>query len=931
MVFILTIVCLTSGLGDWYSNYSSGDWLQAREEAMTLFSEDSTSAVALAALSLSSHDDMSEGSTSLDLATKALHRDSTLALAWAALGMSVLQTDPILAIEALTRAVEIDSSSAVAWEGLGIAMLDSGEYSLAAANMQHAIEADSSYMPAWLGHAMVLDESGDPEGGLFVLDIALSRWPRSTALLFQKAWIQEWLFPADSALVTYGRILEVDPGNVDALKYKGLVHEELYQWGRAIKTYRVIVDADSTYFWAHGEIAYCFEQLAWFDFAEDWYLKGLEVNPSYAWAAYRIGLIARSTDLDESLEWFTLATELNPRMADAWVEKGLVYEDTGDFSAAVSCLQTALDIDPDDYWAWGELGYLLKELGRFEEAAEAYENGVAANSGYVWGWQQRGLLYEDSGEYTEAISWFRLAIGESGGSSWLFGELGAMLETEGDMDSAAICFQGAIELDSCYTFGLHRLAHIRRIEGRSDEALELLAAYLQCGGDTVTARSEAVLTLEQAGRESEADSIEQVMLDLYPDAWLDAAWNSFYMDDDDEAYQLCQRFEAGGPVESSQWVAVADLYSFLGRDDQSDRCYVEATLLDPSDIDSWVAWGSMLSAVDRFSEASERLDRAIGIDSTFIEAWSVLGEALLFDNRYYRAEEALQKVLELDPGSVYALCYIGLIRERSGKPLEALDYYLEALELSPGYHYAEDRIRAISDPAYDSEWWARDEGMFDASLWFDLSVIRGNTEEKIMSAGASLTMKYDNRGSSVMLEGGGMLEERWEKETRNTAWASLEADYFISDAFYIEASSTWDRQPITVRPWQISSYLAGGYKRWISDWLWVAPEIGVGLVSSSWSLGHERTDDVTAYGSFGIWFEKTGSILPEVWLAGSVYLPPKDKDDLVAFGDAEITFRIWHPLSLTLGYSVDYTRKPVVSEWERYDTEVFTRIRLELF
>ena len=113
MVVILTLVCLTSGLGDWYSSYSSGDWLQAREDAMTLFSEDSTSAVALAALSLSGYDDVFEGSSSLDLATKALHCDSTLALAWAALGMSMLQTDPVLAVEALTRAVEIDSSSAI--------------------------------------------------------------------------------------------------------------------------------------------------------------------------------------------------------------------------------------------------------------------------------------------------------------------------------------------------------------------------------------------------------------------------------------------------------------------------------------------------------------------------------------------------------------------------------------------------------------------------------------------------------------------------------------------------------------------------------------------------------------------------------------------------------------------------------------------------
>jgi hypothetical protein len=200
-----------------------------------------------------------------------------------------------------------------------------------------------------------------------------------------------------------------------------------------------------------------------------------------------------------------------------------------------------------------------------------------------------------------------------------------------------------------------------------------------------------------------------------------------------------------------------------------------------------------------------------------------------------------------------------------------------------------------------------------------------------MGAGASLEMTYDNRGSSVTLVGGCTLEERWDREVKNTAWASLGVDYYLSEALYVEASSSWDRQPLTVRPWQISSYVACGYKRWVSDWLWAAPEIGAGLVSSSWSLNHRRTDDVTAYGSFGLWFEKTGSWLPEIWLAGSIYLPPARTEDMVAFGDAELTFGVWKPLSVTLGYSVDYTRTPVVSEWEKYDTEVYTRIRLDLF
>jgi tetratricopeptide (TPR) repeat protein len=930
VIHIFYLLCVLSGYDSWYSAYSEGDWQSAREEAEFMIEDDSTSSIALAAMSLSVFSDESADDSATELALLSLEADSSQSLAWAALGMSLLKADPLPAVEALTKAVEFDSLSAIAWEGLGLIMIDSGEYGLAVSNMQHSVMSDSSYIPGWLGHSTVLEESGDPNGALTVMEIALSRAPSNMLLLFQKAWIFEELMLPDSALATYGTILEQDPASFNALKYSGLLYEDMGQLGRAVKMYRQLIAADSTYSWAYGEIAYCYELLNLIDFAEEWYLKGMEIDPSYAWAAYRLGVISRDKDLSEGLLWFELATQLDPLMSDAWVEMGLVYEDQGDFVSAVQCLETALEISPDDDWTWGELGYLLQELGRNDEAAEAYEQGVHVNPGYLWGWQQRGLLYEILDDYEGAISWYRMAIEQYGSSTWLLGELGSLLEATGDRDSAMVCYAAALEEDSCYTYGLHRLARNRRESGYFDEALNLLDRYLECSGDTLTARYERVITLESAGLNSRADSLELVMLERDPDAWLDAAWTCYYMDDEEMSRDLGLRHENTGMSEVSQWIAMAELYEALEKDVDSYRCYDKAVGLDSLDVNTWVAWGSMLSSADRFSEAAEKLERAVEIDSTSIDAWSVLGEALLFDDRYVLAEEALQKIMDLDPGSVYAICYFGLIRERSGRPLEALDYYLEALQLYPGYSYAEDRIRAISDPVYDSDWWSRDAGKFNASLWFDISVTSGNTDERNVSAGASLSLKYDSRGSSITLDGGGKLEKIWERETKNTAYASLNVEHFLSDALYIEASSTWDRQPITVRPWQISSYIACGYKKWISDWLWVAPEMGVGLVSSRWSLDPDRTDNPTAYGSIGIWFEKTGSILPEIWIAGSVYFPPGAPDDLIAYGDVEITFNVWKPLSMSIGYSVDYTRKPSVSTWEKYDTEIYSRIYLNI-
>ena len=913
---------------EWYDLYTAEQLEEALELAASRITADSSAAFGWAALSLSL-EGLGYFDKALWLAGESLLRDSSSALGWVALGMAEVSSDSGDGAFEFELARELDPALAIVSFGTGYAAMSAEDYEGAIAGFSESIMLDSSYVSGWRSLAVSLRLSARQEEASTLLDRALLLWPEDPWFWEEKGYVLELLELYDVSAHAYDRAIELDPADTYALRRRGLLFERDSNYEAAIEMYRMVIDADPADAWTYGELGFCYDQLGQPKKAEQWYLDGIEVDPDYAWAALRIGLIAMDRgELESASYWLEYAVDADPLMTDAWVNLGLVSEDLGSFGYAVECYEHALEIDPEDYWTWGELGYVLEQLGRYDEAAVAYERGVLANEQYMWGWQQRGLLYEEEGEYTKAIGWYRDALASAGESAWMLGELGYLLEGEADFDSARLCYREALEIDSCYVFGLIRLGRLELDAGRFDVVQDLFERYLACGGDEVTGWLQLSLMFEEMGHAEEADSCAFQGLAVDPDGWISMAEDHFYSDRPDEAEHLLHRSELAEPVSAYSWIRIADIYDAMGMRSEADRCYGIAIETEPENPAVLYDYGVTLSAREDYDAAQETFLRALEMDSTDVDTWSMLGEAYLFDGRYTEALEALQRAVELDPSSVFSISYVGLVYERMGRPLDAMEYYLQALELSPGYSYAHDRIAAIVDPSYDADWWSRDAHRLNASVSLDFSAETGNREELDLVASAEVTYRYNDMGSQIALEGSCSLEEVNDRETENSAYAALSADYYFTDAIYLEASTSWDRQPLTVRPWQISSYLAAGYRKWLGEWIWVSPEIGVGMVSSKWSLRDEVSDLWSAYASTGIWCEPRG--WPDLWLGGSLYYPPQHPEDYEFFGNLELGFDIWKPLSLTLGYSVDYTNRPLISLWEKLDSEYYTRLTFSL-
>lgn len=370
------------------------------------------------------------------------------------------------------------------------------------------------------------------------------------------------------------------------------------------------------------------------------------------------------------------------------------------------------------------------------------------------------------------------------------------------------------------------------------------------------------------------------------------------------------------------------------------NCFSEVVSLDPEFLPAQLEISRLFLELKEYRRAivtSRNLLESATADS--VEAQEILGAAYFGNHEINEAKEVFLILLEIDPMSIPALVYLGDIAEQEARTEEAVNYYLSALELDTNNEEARSRLRVIAGDSYNPESNAESLEGFSAFTAADFSIERGNRALLEWGGSASISYRFDSRGTSVNAFFGGR-SVTWEetcglkKNTLNTnrGWASIGIDYWFSDSYYVEAASNWDRQMYTERPWQISSYAAAGWQKWMLSWFWFSPKIGLGSVNSRWTsgAGEAYTNDLSVYAAAGLRYRKPHTFIREAEISGNVYFPPDNPSNFISEGRVSLAFRTWSPLYVSIGYIVDYTRTPEISTWKKFNTSFTTSINFDL-
>ncbi len=139
--------------------------------------------------------------------------------------------------------------------------------------------------------------------------------------------------------------------------------------------------------------------------ADRWFDQGLQLEQTGA-------------PLEQIIEAYTKAAELDPQSAGARVNLGTVFFNGHAWADAEEQYKAALAVDPDYALPHFNLGNLYDERGDVPNALHHYCEAIRIYPAYADAHYNLALLYQSSGDFLNAVKHWRQYLRLDGASTW---------------------------------------------------------------------------------------------------------------------------------------------------------------------------------------------------------------------------------------------------------------------------------------------------------------------------------------------------------------------------------------------------------------------------------------------------------------------------------------------------------------------------------
>ena len=212
-----------------------------------------------------------------------------------------------------------------------------GHYENAIPAMRLAVQRDPQNEAYHFRYGLLLTDSHAPAAGILRLQEALKQFPNSARLWLALGIAQFTYGQNPEAENSFKRSLEVDTRLVPALAYLGVTYAERGQYEKAIGFYE----------------------------------QAIALSPKTAALHYLVAdtmLKNSNADTTRAEKYLKRATELDPKLAAAYLSWGRLYVRTNRYSEAAPLLERAVALQPELVEAHYQLSRVLVKLKRIDEA-----------------------------------------------------------------------------------------------------------------------------------------------------------------------------------------------------------------------------------------------------------------------------------------------------------------------------------------------------------------------------------------------------------------------------------------------------------------------------------------------------------------------------------------------------------------------------------
>lgn len=182
-----------------------------------------------------------------------------------------------------------------------------------------------------------------------------------------------------------------------------------------------------------------------------------QISPVVGRLLYQAEMLMQSQQFNEAVRTLKNVISMDPNVADAHRDLGVLNAVMADNQGAIEELRTAIRLQPNDALSHNNLGMALQTQGKLPEAKQQFEQAIAANPKLVDASINLGNLYASADCYDAASQVLQRAVTNNPRSAIAHNNLGTVFSLKGSNTEAIDEFRKALSIQpdmACAHYGL---------------------------------------------------------------------------------------------------------------------------------------------------------------------------------------------------------------------------------------------------------------------------------------------------------------------------------------------------------------------------------------------------------------------------------------------------------------------------------------------
>ena len=204
--------------------------------------------------------------------------------------------------------------------------------------------------------------------------------------------------------------------------------------------------------------------------------------------------------LDEAIEKFSRAAELNPELYKPYLNRGNAYLQLGKYAPALADYATAIRLEPYFANTYYKRGVVFTMLGKYEPAADDFTKVIELRPELEEAYLNRGTVYFQLGKYAPALADYATAIELRPGEAPAYYNRGTAYRELGKYELALADFDRAIELRPDHAESYYKRGTVHRHLRGFDRALADFSKVIELTPDHAQARYDRGNVYRQLGK-----------------------------------------------------------------------------------------------------------------------------------------------------------------------------------------------------------------------------------------------------------------------------------------------------------------------------------------------------------------------------------------------------------------------------------------------